>query len=88
MTGRSCPAAGATPAGGSAGQSHASGGSPGGEWTSKTYTVESGDTLSGIAKKMYGDANQYPRIFEANQPMLKDPDRIYPGQVLRIPPKA
>ena len=80
--------AGATPAGGSAGQSHASAGSPGGEWTSKTYTVESGDTLSGIAKKMYGDANQYPRIFEANQPMLKDPDRIYPGQVLRIPPKA
>ncbi|MFP7721969.1 peptidoglycan-binding protein LysM [Lysobacter sp. A3-1-A15] len=75
-------------AGGSAGQSHASAGSPGGEWTSKTYTVESGDTLSGISKKVYGDAGQYNRIFEANKPMLSDPDKIYPGQVLRIPPQA
>lgn len=55
-------------------------------WTSRTYTVEKGDTLSGIAKKMYGSANKYPVIFEANKPMLKDPDKIYPGQVLRIPP--
>lgn len=54
-------------------------------WTSKTYTVVSGDTLSGIAKKMYGNASKYPQIFEANKPMLKDPDEIYPGQVLRIP---
>jgi len=49
------------------------------------YTVVKGDTLSAISKKQYGDANQYPKIFEANKPMLKDPDRIYPGQVLRIP---
>lgn len=54
-------------------------------WSSKTYTVVSGDTLSGIAKKMYGNASKYPQIFEANKPMLKDPDEIYPGQVLRIP---
>ncbi len=50
------------------------------------HTVESGDTLSGIAKKYYGDAMKYPVIFEANKPMLSDPDKIYPGQVLRIPP--
>lgn len=50
------------------------------------YTVEKGDYLSKIAKKMYGDAMKYPVIFEANKPMLKDPDLIYPGQVLRIPP--
>lgn len=54
-------------------------------WSSRTYTVKPGDTLSAIAKAQYGDASQYQRIFEANQPMLKDPDRIYPGQVLRIP---
>jgi nucleoid-associated protein YgaU len=50
------------------------------------YTVASGDTLSKIAKGSYGDANRYAIIFEANKPMLKDPDKIYPGQVLRIPP--
>jgi nucleoid-associated protein YgaU len=49
------------------------------------YTVVKGDTLSKIAKAHYGDANKYPHIFEANKPMLKDPDKIYPGQVLRIP---
>lgn len=49
------------------------------------YTVKSGDSLSKIAKKFYGDAMRYPDIFEANTPMLKHPDRIYPGQVLRIP---
>ncbi|MFA7473910.1 MAG: peptidoglycan-binding protein LysM [Spirosomataceae bacterium] len=49
------------------------------------YTVVSGDSLSKIAKKYYGDANKYPVIFEANQPLLKHPDKIYPGQVLRIP---
>jgi len=54
-------------------------------WSSKTYTVKSGDSLSKIAKEMYGDASKYPTIFEANKPMLKDPDKIYPGQVLRIP---
>ena len=50
------------------------------------YTVVSGDTLSKIAKEHYGDAMKYPAIFEANKPMLSDPDKIYPGQTLRIPP--
>lgn len=50
------------------------------------YTVKSGDTLSKIAKQQYGDANKYNIIFEANKPMLKHPDKIYPGQNLRIPP--
>lgn len=49
------------------------------------YTVKSGDTLSKISKEYYGDANKYDRIFQANRPMLKDPDKIYPGQVLRVP---
>lgn len=53
---------------------------------SRYHRVQKGDTLSKIAKEMYGDAMKYPVIFEANQPMLKDPDKIYPGQVLRIPP--
>ena len=53
--------------------------------TAKFYTVKSGDTLSKIAKESYGDANQYNKIFEANRPMLKSPDKIYPGQTLRIP---
>ncbi|MGK9235659.1 peptidoglycan-binding protein LysM [Inquilinus limosus] len=52
---------------------------------SRMYTVKKGDTLSAIAKAMYGNANDYPKIFEANKPMLKHPDKIYPGQVLRIP---
>lgn len=51
------------------------------------YTVVRGDTLSKIAKQYYGDANKYPKIFEANKPMLKSPDLIYPGQMLRIPPQ-
>ena len=50
------------------------------------YTVVSGDTLSKISKTQYGDANKYMKIYEANTPMLKHPDKIYPGQVLRIPP--
>ncbi|WP_054179813.1 peptidoglycan-binding protein LysM [Trabulsiella odontotermitis] len=54
---------------------------------SNYYTVKSGDTLSAIAKKEYGNANDYQRIFEANKPMLKHPDKIYPGQVLIIPRK-
>jgi nucleoid-associated protein YgaU len=49
------------------------------------HTVVSGDTLSKIAKEVYGNAMKYPVIFEANKPMLSDPDKIYPGQVLRIP---
>lgn len=52
---------------------------------SQFYTVKSGDTLSKIAKAHYDNAMKYPVIFEANKPMLKDPDKIYPGQVLRIP---
>jgi nucleoid-associated protein YgaU len=50
------------------------------------YTVVSGDSLSKIAKQHYGDANKYNAIFEANKPMLTHPDKIFPGQVLRIPP--
>ena len=49
------------------------------------HTVISGDTLGKIAKNYYGNAMKYPVIFEANKPMLSDPDKIYPGQVLRIP---
>ncbi len=49
------------------------------------HTVVRGDTLSKIAKKFYGNAMKYPVIFEANKPMLTHPDKIYPGQVLRIP---
>jgi len=49
------------------------------------HTVVKGDSLSKIAKAVYGDAMKYPIIFEANKPMLKSPDLIYPGQVLRIP---
>jgi nucleoid-associated protein YgaU len=49
------------------------------------YTVQKGDTLSLIAKAQYGDMMKYPVIFEANKPMLTHPDKIYPGQVLRIP---
>ncbi|MDO4426932.1 MAG: peptidoglycan-binding protein LysM [Moraxella sp.] len=52
---------------------------------SRFYTVKSGDTLSKIAKEMYGNANDYNKIFEANRPMLSHPDKIYVGQVLRIP---
>lgn len=50
------------------------------------YTVKKGDYLSKIAKEVYGNANKYNIIFEANKPMLKDPNLIYPGQVLVIPP--
>jgi nucleoid-associated protein YgaU len=53
---------------------------------SSWHAVVSGDNLSKIAKKFYGDANKYPLIFEANKPMLSHPDKIYPGQMLRIPP--
>ncbi|MBN1423160.1 LysM and BON domain-containing protein [Candidatus Fermentibacteria bacterium] len=56
------------------------------EPTATFYTVESGDTLSKIAKAQYGNASKYQVIFEANRPMLTHPDKIYPGQVLRIPP--
>jgi nucleoid-associated protein YgaU len=55
---------------------------------SQYYTVVSGDNLSKIAKQYYGNPNKYPVIFEANKPMLTHPDKIYPGQLLRIPPAA
>ena len=52
---------------------------------SQYHVVERGDTLSAIAKTYYNNAGQYPKIFEANRPMLAHPDKIYPGQTLRIP---
>jgi uncharacterized protein YidB (DUF937 family) len=55
------------------------------EAQAKTYTVVSGDTLSKIAKQHYGDANEWPKIFDANRDKLSNPDRINVGQVLRIP---
>ena len=51
----------------------------------RSYTVKAGDTLSKIAKEQFGDANSYMRIFEANRDQLNDPDKIKPGQVLKIP---
>lgn len=59
--------------------------SDGGGAEAQYHDVVSGDTLSAIAKKYYGDANKYNTIFEANKPMLSHPDKIYPGQKLRIP---
>lgn len=50
------------------------------------HTVEKGDTLWAVSQKAYDDGSKYMAIFEANKPMLSDPDKIYPGQVLRIPP--
>ena len=49
------------------------------------YEIVSGDTLSAIAQKYYGKASAYPRIFEANREVIKDPDKIYVGQKIRIP---
>lgn len=63
-------------------------GGAGGGIGARTYTVEAGDTLSHIAQRFYGSANRWPAIFEANRGTLSDPDRIHPGQVLRIPPGA
>lgn len=51
----------------------------------KTYTVKAGDTLSGIAKEHLGDGNAYMKIFNANKDQLSDPDKIKPGQVLKMP---
>ena len=51
------------------------------------YTIVSGDSLSKIAKKFYGDAMDYPKLFDANREVIKDADLIYPGQKIRIPPK-
>jgi nucleoid-associated protein YgaU len=54
----------------------------------QTYTVVAGDSLSKISKKLYGDANQWKRIFEANRDQIKNPDLIHPGQKLKIPAKT
>jgi nucleoid-associated protein YgaU len=54
----------------------------------RSYTVVAGDSLSKIAKREYGDADKWRAIFEANRDKIKDPDRIYPGQVLTLPPGA
>ncbi len=51
------------------------------------YTIKSGDTLGKIAKEFYGNAMEYPRIFEANREIIEDADKIYPGQKIRIPAK-
>jgi nucleoid-associated protein YgaU len=69
----------ATGGGAAAGGAQASGGAE------QTYTVKAGDTLSKIAKQFLGDANAYPAIFDANRDQLSDPDKIKPGQVLKIP---
>ncbi len=61
------------------------GGPAAGAQAAKTYTVQSGDTLSKIAKQHLGDANAYMKIFDANKDQLSDPDKIKPGQVLKIP---
>lgn len=51
----------------------------------RTYVVVKGDSLSAIAKREYGDAMEWPRIYAANRDTIKDPDLIYPGQTLRLP---
>jgi nucleoid-associated protein YgaU len=56
--------------------------------TQSSYTVKSGDSLSKIAKHVYGDANKWHAIFDANRDKIKNPDLIQPGQVLNLPPNA
>lgn len=56
--------------------------------STRTYTVVSGDSLSKIAKREYGDAQKWRAIFEANRDQISNPDLIHPGQVLKIPPQA
>jgi nucleoid-associated protein YgaU len=51
----------------------------------RTHAVTKGDTLSRIAKQEYGDANKWKKIFDANRDVLKDPDKIFPGQILKLP---
>jgi nucleoid-associated protein YgaU len=65
--------------------SNVQGGSSSTASTEKTYEVKAGDSLSKIAKREYGNANEWNRIFEANRDILKDPDKIFPGQMLKIP---
>ncbi len=73
------------PGGGGQQMGAKSGGGPAGPAGSTFYTIVKGDTLSGIAKKFYGDANKYHQIFEANRGIIKNADLIYPGQTIRIP---
>jgi nucleoid-associated protein YgaU len=61
------------------------GGAAAGAKSQRSYTVKSGDTLSAIAKQQLGDANAYMKIYNANRDQLSDPDKIKPGQVLKIP---
>lgn len=56
-----------------------------GEATTEFYVIQSGDTLGKIAKRVYGDAMQYPKIFEANKEVIEDPDKIFVGQKIRLP---
>ena len=63
----------------------AGGAAPAAASPSRYYTIQSGDSLSKIAKEHYGDANAYNKIFEANREVIEDPDKIYPGQQIRIP---
>jgi len=55
--------------------------------TGKTYTIVKGDTLSKIAREEYGDAKLWRKIFELNKDVIEDPDKIFPGQVITLPPK-
>ena len=73
---------GLTVAGAAAGTAQTAGAAAG---SSRYYTIQSGDTLSKIAKEMYGDASDYTKIFDANREVIGDPDKIYPGQQIRIP---
>ena len=61
------------------------GSTPGTSGQDQTYTVVAGDSLSRIAKRYYGDANEWPRIHEANRDQISNPDLIHPGQRLKIP---
>lgn len=74
------PAAPETPAAAETSAASDSGGEGG-----RTYTVKSGDTLWKISQEMYGNGSKYMKIFEANRPMLENPDKIFPGQELKIP---
>ena len=74
--------------GGAASAGAGAGAAAGAAAAARTYTVQAGDTLSAIAKDQLGSANAYMKIFEANRDQLTDPDKIKPGQVLRIPVAA
>ncbi len=71
--------------GGQQGGASQQGGNPASSNAQRTYTVKAGDTLSKIAKEMYGSASEYTKIFEANRDKLSNPDKIQPGQELKIP---